>query len=69
MIIFNNIDTHKRYTCPNSSLVVEILAVKSSTDTEAICHLRYFTIQGRFIGVECNQRLVKDRISHWEEYV
>lgn len=59
------INTQSKYTCPNSSMIVEILKIKEQDDSGMICHIRYFTLQGTFIAVECNVRLEFENIKHW----
>lgn len=61
------INTKSRYTCSNSSMMVEILRIKDQDELGMTCHIQYFTLQGTFITVEWNVRLEFENIKHWVE--
>lgn len=57
------------YTCPNSSMIVEIAKIRYRGDGYTKVWLRYFTKSGIFLTEERNVKLVHERIKHWERVI
>jgi hypothetical protein len=55
------------YTCPNSSLIVEIFKIRYRSRDYVKAWVRYYNHNMTFLSETRTQKLYKNKITHWEK--
>lgn len=53
------------YTCPNSSMMVEIHKIRYQTEEYAKYWINYYSLSGRLINTERKVKVYFKNIQHW----